>query len=106
MNRVKLGLICGLVFGVIDVIPMYFANFNSVAMTGALFSRFAIGFLTCVVQLPWPHWFNGLLVGLLVSLPDAIITTAFIPILSTGSIGGLIIGWVAGRFGEARAATS
>ena len=100
MNRVLLGLICGLAFGIIDIIPMYFAEFNNLAIAGAFLNRFAIGFLICVVRLPLPAWLSGLLVALLVSLPDAIITEAYIPILTSGIIGGLIIGWIAGRFGE------
>jgi hypothetical protein len=45
------------------------------------------------VQLPsWPGWVVGLLFGLLISLPDAIITHKYIPILVLGGIGGLIIG--------------
>ena len=31
---------------------------------------------------------------------DAIITKAAAPILGTGALGGLIIGWIAGRFGH------
>ncbi|HEX8076954.1 MAG TPA: hypothetical protein VF511_03995 [Chthoniobacterales bacterium] len=42
-----------------------------------------------------------MLFGLLISLPDAIITTKYAPILRMGAIGGLIIGglihgWKAG----------
>ena len=41
---------------------------------------------------------TGLIVGLLISLPDAVITKAYAPILIVGAIGGSIIGWLAGRF--------
>jgi len=34
----------------------------------------------------------GLVFGLLLSLPDAIVTKAFVPILLSGAIGGIIIG--------------
>ena len=40
----------------------------------------------------WPGWAVGLLFGLLISLPDAIITHKYVPILVLGGIGGLIIG--------------
>jgi hypothetical protein len=40
----------------------------------------------------WPGWLVGLLFGLLISLPDAIITHKYVPILVLGGIGGLIIG--------------
>jgi hypothetical protein len=64
------------------------------ALLGAFFSRFAIGFLIGVVVLPVPGWIQGALVGLLVSLPEAIITKSYIPILTIGVIGGAIIGLV------------
>jgi len=38
---------------------------------------------------------RGAVVGLLVSIPDAIITKAWAPILIVGVIGGAIIGWLA-----------
>jgi hypothetical protein len=38
------------------------------------------------------------LVGLLISLPDAVITKAYVPILAIGIIGGAVIGWAASRF--------
>ncbi|MGA8088555.1 MAG: hypothetical protein WCA10_14700 [Terracidiphilus sp.] len=41
-----------------------------------------------------------MLLGILLSLPDAIITKAMVPILVSGAIGGLIIGVVAAKFGN------
>jgi hypothetical protein len=40
----------------------------------------------------------GIVVGLLTSLPDAIITKAYAPIMITGVIFGAICGWVVGRW--------
>jgi hypothetical protein len=97
MSKLVLGLICGLVFGAIDVglmMPMAFPD-KTAALCGAFASRFAIGFVIGAVQLPsWPGWLVGLLFGLLISLPDAIITHKYPPILITGGIGGLIIGGI------------
>jgi hypothetical protein len=89
-----LGLIAGVVFGALDValmLPMAFPN-KAQALIGAFASRFAIGFVIGCVQLPWPGWLIGLLFGLLISLPDAIITNKYVPILVLGGIGGLVIG--------------
>lgn len=100
MNPIVFGTIAGLVFAAINValmIPMDFPD-KRTAMLGAFASRFAIGFLIPLVKLPMPVWAIGALVGLLISLPEAIITKAYAPILGTGLIGGLVIGWVAGRF--------
>jgi hypothetical protein len=100
MNPVIFGVVAGLVFGILDValmIPMDFPDKKS-ALLGAFLSRFAIGFLIPLVKMPLPPIVTGGLVGLLVSLPDAIITKAYAPILATDLIGGLVIGWAAGRF--------
>jgi hypothetical protein len=49
--------------------------------------------------LPLSGWLTGLIFGLLLSLPDAIITKAYAPILGLGTIGGLIIGAVVAAWG-------
>ncbi|KKS87596.1 MAG: hypothetical protein UV61_C0001G0003 [Candidatus Gottesmanbacteria bacterium GW2011_GWB1_43_11] len=92
--KIKLGLLFGLVFGLLDVLLMIPLNMpdKAVAMTGAFFGRFAIGFLIPNTSLPTPSWFRGLVVGLLISLPDAIITKAYAPILGIGMVGGILIG--------------
>ena len=100
MTRPLFGVISGVVFGAIAVammIPMSFPD-RVRAFAGAFASRFAVGLLAATVDLPMPGWASGLLVGLLVSLPDAIITKAYAPILILGSIGGTIIGALAQRF--------
>jgi hypothetical protein len=99
MNRIELGLLCGLVYGVLDIalmIPMKMEKEKKgVAMQGAFASRFVIGFVICNAVLPWSGWFNGLLLGLLMSLPEAIITKSWAPILGIGAIGGAVIGIIA-----------
>jgi len=64
------------------------------------YSDALLGFVICNVKLPWPGWIVGLLLGILLSLPDAIITKAVVPILASGAIGGLIIGAIAAKFGS------
>ena len=95
--EIILGLIAGVVFGALDVglmLPMSFPD-KTTALLGAFASRFAIGFVIGCVQLPgWPGWLVGLLFGLLISLPDAIITHKYVPILVLGGIGGFIIGGI------------
>lgn len=100
MNPILFGIVAGLLFGAADValmLPMDFPD-KTAALMGAFANRFAIGFLIPLVQLPLPVWAIGGLVGLLVSLPDAIITKAYAPIMASGIVGGLVIGWAAGRF--------
>ena len=102
MSRILLGAVCGLVFGAIDVgimMPMAFPD-KQAAITAAFIARFGIGFVIGAVQLPWPGWLIGLCFGLLLSIPDAIITKAYGPIIGMGVIGGLIIGVIVSKFGR------
>lgn len=102
MARITLGVIGGLLFGALDIaimLPMSFPD-KRAAILGAFINRFAIGFVIGAVKLPGPGWLVGLLLGLLLSLPDAIITKAYAPILGLGAIGGTLIGFVVGRWGR------
>ena len=99
MHPVVLSLICGTGFGALAValmLPMSFPN-KRTALIAAFASRFAIGFLIPLVSLPVASFAKGALVGLLVSLPDAIVTKAYVPILAVGVVGGAIIGFIAGN---------
>jgi hypothetical protein len=97
MDTLWLGLACGIGFGVLAVLMMLPLTFpdRRTALSAAFASRFAIGFLVPVVHLPFPWVVGGALVGLLVSLPDAIVTKAYAPILGIGTAGGALVGWVA-----------
>jgi hypothetical protein len=102
MSRLTLGVICGLVFGTVDVgimLPMSFPN-KTAAITAAFIARFGIGFAIGAARLPWPGWIVGLVFGLLLSIPDAIITKSYGPIIGMGAIGGTIIGVIVGKYGN------
>jgi hypothetical protein len=108
MSRLLLGFVAGVVYGgfaAASMLPMKFAD-KQAALTGAFLSRFAIGVLIGavigspqVVRLGIPAWLAGLVVGLLVSAPDAVITKAYAPILGIGAVGGALIGWIVARWG-------
>jgi hypothetical protein len=102
MSRIVLGIICGLVFGAIDIGIMLSMSFpdKKAAITAAFVARFGIGFAIGAARLPWPGWAVGLCFGLLLSIPDAIITKAYAPIVGMGALGGIIIGIIVGRFGQ------
>jgi hypothetical protein len=97
MSNIVSGIISGIAFGALSVglmLPLSFPD-KRTALLAAFCSRFAIGFVIACVQLPsWPGWEVGVVFGLLLSLPDAIITKAYLPILVVGGIGGLIIGGI------------
>ena len=101
MPRVPLGIGLGIAFGVIDVLLMLPLGFpdKRTALLGAFCARFALGFFTAVTTLPMHTVLGGIFVGILTSLPDAIITKAYAPIMITGVIFGAIAGWIVGRWG-------
>jgi hypothetical protein len=101
MNRLLLGLLLALAVGVGDLLlmlPMKFPDMPT-ALAGAFFSRFAIGFLAANVRMPFHPGLAGAFVGLLISIPDAIITKAYAPILITGVVFGALAGWAAHVWG-------
>jgi hypothetical protein len=97
MTNILKGIIAGLIFGIVSIIPMFFMKFESKAnaMTASFISRFAIGFIIYNMVLPVPGWAKGALVGVVLSLPDAIVTKQYAPILGLGLIGGIICGFFA-----------
>lgn len=102
MSRLMLGTICGLIYGALSaasMLPLSFPD-KRAALLGAFINRFSIGFVIGAVALPWPGWASGLVLGLLLSLADAIITKAYAPILILGAVGGTFIGWIVQRFGK------
>src|SRR5437763_6856050 len=79
VSRLALGLLCGLTFGTVDVALMFPMSFpdKRTALLAAFASRLGIGFVIPLVQLPWSDSLIGLGLGLLFSLPDAIVTKAY-----------------------------
>ena len=98
-QNIKRGLVTGFIFGILDIIPMFFMDFEnaSIAISGAFVNRFAIGLIIFVSDFGTTGWIKGLIIGTLLSLPDAIITGAYGPILVIGIIGGVIIGYISDR---------
>jgi hypothetical protein len=96
MSHQLLGVIAGLFFGAITVGLMSRMAFpdKTAALSAAFVERFAIGLVIGCVQLSWPGWLVGLSFGLLLSIPSAIITKAYVPIIVMGSLGGVIIGGI------------
>lgn len=83
MSRVPLGMLLGLVIGAVDVLLMLPLSFpdRRAFFAGAFCARFALGFLAATVRLPLSPVVAGVVVvGLLTSAPDAIITNAYAPI--------------------------
>jgi hypothetical protein len=99
MNKIILGTICGLGFGIIDVlvmVPLKYENNRKriEAMSAAFIERFMIGFLIPNVDFGIHPVLTGLLLGVGLSVPSAIITRAYAPIIGIGIIGSALIGLI------------
>jgi len=98
MNRIVLGVSCGIAFGAADVLMTVYGN-HPERTTGMLLqafsSRFAIGLLAATVSLRMPQALAGAIVGLLISLPDAFALKSYPGILGTGLVFGALAGWAA-----------
>jgi hypothetical protein len=99
MSPIELGTICGLAFGIFASVIMIPMSFDSKkekyeALSSAFIDRFMIGFLIPNITLGINPIYTGLILGLGLSLPSAIITRAYAPILIIGAIGGLLIGYL------------
>lgn len=97
MSRVVLGLICGLSFGILDVlvmIPLKYENKRKMAeaMSAAFIERFMVGFLIPNTLIGINPIITGVILGIGFSVPTAIITRAYIPIIAIGTAGSVIIG--------------
>jgi hypothetical protein len=109
MSRLWLGVLSGIVYGALSaasMIPLEFPD-KRAALLGAFLNRLAIGVVIGAAMgspqleaLRLPGWSIGLVIGLLVSAADAVITKAYIPILVLGALGGAVIGWLVGRVGQ------
>ncbi len=100
MNRTKFAIYAGLIFAVLDVIPMFMMDLpdKNIAILSAFINRFAIGFIIPLLNIKFPAWLTGIIIGVLLSLPDAIITKTYVPIMTFGVVGGLIIGLITEKY--------
>ncbi len=92
-------LASGAAFGLIDVavmLPLHFPSVSEkrVALVSAGIDRFLIGFVIGPIAagLGWNGVLVGVLAGVAFSLPTALITRIYAPIIALGAIGGLAVG--------------
>jgi hypothetical protein len=101
MSSLSVGVLGGLIFGIVAVLsmlPLEFAD-KPAALAAAFLNRFAIGFAIGAAHLAWPGWLVGLAFGLLLSVPEALITKAWAPIIGMGALGGVLIGLAVSHWG-------
>lgn len=103
MDRMSLALLCGLGFAVVTVLIMLLAPIKwesprqkQESLAAAFIGRFMIGLLIPLASLGLPPVLNGIVISLCISMPPAIMSHRYAPILITGIVGGAIIGWISG----------
>ncbi|MFC1901328.1 hypothetical protein ACFLX3_00145 [Chloroflexota bacterium] len=99
MNSITLGIICGLAFGIIDVLIMLPMKVEDKrkrieALIAAFIERFMLGFMIPNVNVSLHPIATGAILGLGLSLPTALIVRVYAPIVGIGIVGGIIIGWI------------
>jgi hypothetical protein len=93
MNRLTLGILLGIACGIVDVLlTLRHPNHSTSMLLQAFSSRFALGFLGANVSLRMDPILSGALVGLLVSLPDAIGLKAYTGVIGSGLVFGALVG--------------
>jgi len=96
MNPLLLGALCGVAFGIADVLMTVASghlDVNRSMLLQAFTSRLAVGILGANVSFGTNRVAAGALAGLLISLPDAFSLHSYIGILGTGIVFGAIAGW-------------
>src|SRR5258708_30122682 len=93
MNSILLGIILGAVFGIVAIAPMTKMTFSDkqAAIAGAFINRFAIGFPIPNALVGINPIIRGLLLGIGLSLPDALITKSYKPIMTLAVRNGQIV---------------
>ena len=99
MDSLTLGIVCGSVFGIIDVLimlPMKVENKRKriEALLAAFIERFMLGFIIPNINIGLHPIATGALLGIGLSLPTAIIVRVYAPIIGIGIVGGIIIGFI------------
>ena len=97
MDKITLGLICGAAFGIISagiMVPMKLGDKRqkTESLIAAFLERFMLGFLIPVVCIGLNPIITGAILGLGLSVPTALITRAWAPVIGIGVVGGVIIG--------------
>ena len=104
-NKTKVGLIVGIIFGIVDIIPMILMKLTWDTLVSAFSMCVIGGFIISTSNLKLNNTFKGTLIFFLMAVPIMILVVAgspqeLIPMLITNLIIGSLMGYFIGRFGE------
>src|SRR5262249_51961558 len=97
VDPVPLGIVFGVGLALFDLVTLYRLHWPDrrhqlAAPTAAVNEAFMIGLLSPPTDLGTPRWVSGVIIGLALSLPSAILTKAYQPIIGVGLVAGLALG--------------
>ena len=104
-NKTKVGLIVGVIFGIVDIIPMIFMKLTWDTLLSAYSMCIIGGFIISTSNLKMNSTLKGTLIFFLMAIPMMIIVGAgnpqeLIPMVITNFIIGSLMGYFIGRYGE------
>ena len=99
MSNMAFGILSGLSFAALTFLIMLPMKWKSKrekteAILAATIERFTIGFIVVNVQIFPFAPLNGFVIGIVMSVPSAIITRAYVPVLLVGGLGASLVGFV------------
>ena len=105
MSKTKVGLIIGIIFGIVDIIPMILMKMTWDTLVSAFLMCVIGGFLISTSNLKLNNTLKGTLIFFLIAFPMMIVVVAgspqeLVPMLVTNLIIGSLMGYFIGRFGE------
>ena len=104
-NKTKVGIFVGIIFGIVDIIPMILMNMTWDTLVSAFSMCVIGGFVISTSNLKLNNTLKGTLIFFLMGIPIMILVVAgspqeLIPMLVTNLIIGSLMGYFIGRFGE------
>lgn len=97
MEPLTLGIVFGVALAAFDVATLARLRWPSRAqeldaLAAAAIERFMLGLLIPTVDLGTPRWLAGVILGVGLSLPTALLTRAYQPVIGVGLVAGLVLG--------------
>lgn len=101
MNKILLGTILGVVFGIIDIIPMLLMKTGIKADLSAFVHWVVVGFLVGALTLPLPPVLQGLFIAIITTIPILLIVSdGHLPIIAMTIVLGSALGFLVGKLGK------
>ncbi len=110
MQKIKLGIILGVLAGVIDVIPMIIQKLTWDANLSAFIFWIIAGFVIAISDIKIKGALKGVVLSLILIIPIAILIAwqepiSLVPIIIFNIILGSLLGWSIDKFGKVNVIT-